>query len=143
MQAGTFLGYVSFGYLADRFNRKLAYILYLVIAALLVPVFAFVHSPGALLVIGPLIGFFGTGYFSGFTVIASELFPTALRASAMGLVYNVGRILSAVSPWLIGRVSEHLGLGFALTITSAAFLIAALIAMALRLPTTEARALGS
>jgi MFS family permease len=143
MQAGTFLGYVSFGYLADRFNRKLAYILYLVIAALLVPVFAFVHSPGALLVIGPLIGFFGTGYFSGFTVIASELFPTALRASAMGLVYNVGRILSAVSPWLIGRVSEHLGLGFALTITSAAFLIAALIATALRLPTTEVRQLES
>ncbi|MGC2301023.1 MAG: MFS transporter [Acidobacteriaceae bacterium] len=143
MQAGTFLGYVSFGYLADRFNRKLAYILYLVVAALLVPIFAFVHSPGALLLIGPLIGFFGTGYFSGFTVIASELFPTALRASAMGLVYNVGRILSAVSPWLIGRVSERLGLGFALTLTSAAFLIAALIAIALRLPTAEARQLES
>ena len=70
-------------------------------------------------------------------MIASELFPTALRASAMGFAYNVGRVLSAVSPWLIGRVSESTGLGMALTVTSAAFLIAALIATALRLPSTE------
>ena len=137
MEVGTFLGYISFGYIADRFNRKYTYILYLVVAALLVPVFAFVRNADALLVIGPLVGFFGTGYFSGFTVIASELFPTALRASAMGFAYNVGRVLSAVSPWLIGRVSESTGLGMALTVTSAAFLIAALIATALRLPSTE------
>jgi MFS family permease len=132
MQTGTFLGYISFGYLADRFNRKYTYIGFLVVAALLVPVFAFVRNPNALLVIGPLVGFFGTGYFSGFGVIASELFPTALRASAMGFAYNIGRVLSAVAPYLIGRVSEYAGLNWALCITSAAFLVAALIATALR-----------
>jgi MFS family permease len=137
MQAGTFLGYVSFGYFADRFSHKYTYIVYLLVAALMVPIFALVRSPQALLFIGPLVGFFGTGYFSGFAVIASELFPTALRASAMGFVYNIGRILSAVSPWLIGRVSEHTGLGFALTLTAAGFLLAALIASALRLPRAE------
>lgn len=134
MQAGTFLGYVSFGYLADRFSRKYTYIGYLLAAALLVPLFAFVGNPKALLLIGPLVGFFGTGYFSGFTVIASELFPTALRGSAMGFVYNIGRIVSAASPWVIGRMSERSGLGSALCITSIAFFIAALIATALRLP---------
>jgi MFS family permease len=134
MQVGTFLGYVIFGYLADRFSRKYTYITYLVIAALLVPLFAFVRSPNALLVIGPLVGFFGTGYFSGFSVIASELFPTSLRASAMGFVYNIGRVVSAAAPYLIGQVSEHAGLSYALCITSGAFLLAALIATALRLP---------
>ena len=137
MQAGTFLGYVSFGYFADRFSHKYTYIAYLVVAAFMVPVFAVVHHSGALLLVGSLVGFFGTGYFSGFAVIASELFPTALRASAMGFVYNIGRVLSAASPWLIGRVSERTGLGFALTLTSAGFLIAALIAMALRLPKVD------
>jgi MFS family permease len=73
MQVGTFLGYVVFGYLADRFSRKYTYIGYLLMAALLVPAFALVRSPDALLLIGPLVGFFGTGYFSGFSVIASEL----------------------------------------------------------------------
>ena len=131
MQVGTFLGYVTFGYIADRWSRKYAYISYLIIAAALVPLFAFVRSPNALLAIGPLVGFFGTGYFSGFAVIASELFPTALRGSAMGFVYNIGRLLSAVAPWAIGRVSEHAGLSAALCITSGAFLLAALIASAL------------
>lgn len=134
IQAGTFLGYVSFGYIADRMSRKYAYIGYLVIAAALVPMFAFVSSPVALFAIGPLIGFFGTGFFSGFSVISSELFPTALRGSAMGFVYNIGRLLSAVAPWMIGRVSENAGLGSALCLTSGAFLLAALIATALRLP---------
>jgi len=137
MQGGTFLGYVIFGYLADRFSRKYTYIAYLVIAALLVPLFAFVRSPNALLVIGPLVGFFGTGYFSGFSVIASELFPTSLRASAMGFVYNIGRVLSAAAPYLIGQVSEHAGLSYALCITSGAFLLAALIATGLRPPSPE------
>ena len=134
MQAGTFLGYILFGYIADRYNRKYTYISFLVVAALLVPAFAFVRSPGALLAIGPLVGFFGTGYFSGFVVIASELFPTSLRATAMGLVYNIGRVVSAAAPYFIGHISEHAGLGYALSTTSAAFLLAALIATALRPP---------
>ena len=140
MQIGTFLGYISFGFFADQFNHKYTYIAYLLVAALMVPVFAFVRNTQALLVIGPLVGFFGTGYFSGFAVIASELFPTALRTSAMGFVYNIGRIVSAASPWLIGRVSERAGLSWALTLTSAGFLIAALIATTLRLPVEEVQA---
>lgn len=134
MQVGTFLGYIVFGYIADRFSRKYTYIGYLLIAAMLVPIFAFVRNPFALLLIGPLVGFFGTGYFSGFSVIASELFPTSLRGSAMGFAYNVGRIVSAAAPYLIGSVSQHAGLSYALCITSAAFLLAALIATALRQP---------
>ena len=134
MQVGTFLGYVSFGYIADAWNRKFTYIAYLIVAAALVPLFAFVRNPNALLIIGPLVGFFGTGYFSGFTVIASELFPTALRGSAMGFVYNIGRVTSAIAPWAIGRISQSSGLGSALCITSLAFLVAALIASALDAP---------
>ncbi|HKO11624.1 MAG TPA: MFS transporter [Acidobacteriaceae bacterium] len=136
MQIGTFLGYLSFGFIADRWSRKHTYIAYLLIAALLVPLFAFVSNVNALLLIGPLVGFFGTGYFSGFSVIASEMFPTALRGSAMGFAYNIGRVVSAAAPWAIGRVSEHAGLGSALCITSAGFLLAALIAGAL--PRTQA-----
>ena len=137
MQGGTFLGYLSFGFLADRFSRKYTYIGYLLAAAALAPIFASVRNPGALLVIGPLVGFFGTGYFSGFSVIASELFPTSLRGTAMGFVYNIGRVTSAAAPYLIGLFSETAGLSAALSITSAAFLLAALIATALRMTPTQ------
>jgi MFS family permease len=134
METGTFVGYIGFGYLADRLNRKYVYIGFLIIAALLVPPFAFVRNPSLLLILGPLVGFFGTGYFAGFSVIASQLCPTALRASAMGFVYNIGRVVSAAAPYLIGRVSEHAGLSWALYMTSAVFLIAAAFATALRPP---------
>ena len=136
MQLGTFLGYISFGTIAERFGAKRSYIAYLLIAAAAVPIFASVASPWLLLLIGPIVGFFGTGYFSGFAVIASNLFPTPIRATAMGFVYNIGRIASAAAPYLIGLISERHGLASALLITSAAFLTAAAIATALR-PETQ------
>jgi MFS family permease len=138
MQAGTFAGYLSFGILSERFGTKRTYIAYLLIAAAAVPVFASVANPLLLLVIGPIVGFFGTGYFSGFAIIAANLFPTPIRATAMGFVYNIGRIASAAAPYLIGLISEHHGLPAALLITSAAFLVAALIATNLQpTPTSE------
>jgi MFS family permease len=134
MQAGTFLGYVLFGFIADRLSPKRTYIGYLLMAAAMVPLFAYVRSPGALLVIGPLVGFFGTGYFSGFSVITSELFPAWLRGSAMGFAYNIGRVASAAAPYAIGAISERAGFSYALSVTAGGFLIAAMIATGLRTP---------
>lgn len=140
MQIGTFTGYLAFGYLADTFGRKRTYIAFLLIAAALVPIYA--HAPGArtLLFLGPVVGFFGTGFFSGFTIIASEAFPTAVRGTAMGLVYNIGRFLGAAAPLVIGYLSEASGIVFALSSISIAFLLAAMIASALR--DTERRVLA-
>jgi sulfite exporter TauE/SafE len=50
----------------------------------------------------------------------------------MGFVYNIGRVVSAAAPYLLGHISEHAGLGYALSSTSVAFLLAALIATGLR-----------
>jgi MFS family permease len=115
------------------------YILFLLVAAALVPIYARAGSPETLLLLGPAVGFWGTGYFSGFAVITSELFPTAIRGTAMGFAYNLGRIASAVAPFVIGRISGHGGIGPALGITSIAFLVAAVFASGL--PETRGRAL--
>jgi len=132
MQVGTFSGYLAFGYLADAFGRKKTYIAFLLIAAALVPIYA--HAPGArtLLWLGPVVGFFGTGFFSGFTIIASEAFPTAVRGTAMGLVYNIGRFVGAAAPFIIGTISEIGGIVIALSSISIAFLLAAAIATGLK-----------
>jgi MFS family permease len=129
MQAGMWLGYVSFGFLADSFGRKRTYIFYLLVAAALVPFYSLARSPGAVMLLGPFVAFFGTGYFTGFGAISSELFPTTVRGTAMGFAYNFGRGLSAMAPYAIGRLSERHGLGASFLITSAAFLAAALIAL--------------
>ena len=131
MQAGTALGYLSFGYLADIFGRKRVYIGFLLVAAALVPLYAHTRDPHLLLLFGPIVGFFGTGFFSGFTIIASEVFPTAVRGTAMGVVYNVGRFLGAGAPYLIGFITDISGIELALSSISVAFLVAAFIAMGL------------
>ena len=131
MQVGTFLGYVSYGFLADRFGRKWIYVGFLFMAAIVVQFYA--HATGAiqLLWLGPIVGFWGTGYFSGFAVITSELFPTAIRGTAMGFAYNTGRIVSAAAPLLVGRASDQHGMASALGITSISFLGAALLALSI------------
>jgi MFS family permease len=131
MQAGTFLGYVSYGFLADSLGRKWVYVGFLFVAAIVVQFYAQAASAIELLWIGPLVGFWGTGYFSGFAVITSELFPTAIRGTAMGFAYNTGRIVSAAAPLLIGRASDRHGMSSALAITSVSFLGAAILAISL------------
>jgi MFS family permease len=129
MQVGTFLGYVSFGILADRLGRKWVYVGFLFMAAIVVQLYAHATAATELLWLGPLVGFWGTGYFSGFAVITSELFPTAIRGTAMGFAYNAGRIVSAAAPLLVGRASDQHGMSSALGITSVSFLGAALLAI--------------
>ncbi|MGH9219989.1 MAG: MFS transporter [Vicinamibacterales bacterium] len=126
MQVGMWLGYVTFGFISDTLGRRPTYVGYLVIAAVLVWVYGMVREPMALLVLGPFVAFFGTGYFSGFGAVASEIFPTSIRATALGVTYNSGRLLSAVAPFIVGSMAQRRGFGPAFTLTAFAFLTAAL-----------------
>jgi len=136
---GKWLGYALFGFFADVYGRKRPYFAYLLIAALLVPAYGLVHTPLWLLVLGPLVGFFGIGFFSGFAAIASEIFPGEIRATAMGLSYNIGRGLSGGAPFAVGALALHFGIGPAFLLPAGAYLVAALLA--LLLPETRARQL--
>lgn len=127
MQVGMWFGYVSFGFLADAIGRKRTYVLYVLGAAVLLPLYGVLRTPVALLLLGPFVAFFGTGYFSGLGAVVAELYPTAVRATAAGFCYNVGRIASAAAPYSIGRVADTHGFGVAFTITGAAFLLAAVM----------------
>jgi MFS family permease len=140
LTAGKWFGYVIFGFFADAFGRRKPYFAYLLIAALLVPLYGLAHSSFWLLLLGPFVAFFGTGYFSGFAAIASELFPGEIRASAMGLSYNIGRGLSAFAPFAVGVLAGKFGIGPAFFLQAAAFFVAAMLTLAL--PETRGRVLG-
>jgi MFS family permease len=128
---GKWLGYASFGFFADAFGRRKPYFAYLFIAAVLVPVYGVTRSEYGLLLLGPLVAFFGTGSFSGYAAIASEIFPGEIRAAAMGLSYNVGRVFSAIAPFAVGALAIKYGIGPAFFLQAAAFLFAALLSLAL------------
>jgi MFS family permease len=129
--AGKFLGYSAFGFLADAFGRRKPYFAYLLIAAALVPIYGMTRSPTLLLILGPLVAFFGTGFFSGYAAIASEIFPGEIRAAAMGLSYNVGRGISAIAPFAVGALAVKRGIGPAFLLQAGAFFVAALLSLML------------
>ena len=129
--AGKWLGYAAFGFFADAFGRRKPYFTYLLTAAGLVPIYGLVHSESWLLALGPVVAFFGTGSFSGYAAIASEIFPSEIRAAAMGLSYNVGRVFSAVAPFAVGALAIKYGIGPAFFLQAAAFLVAAMLSLAL------------
>lgn len=125
MQVGMWFGYVTFGYASDWIGRRRAYVAYLLIAALLLFAYVSVRTPAVLLVLGPFVAFFATGYFTGFGAVTAEIYPTAIRATAQGLTYNAGRIASAAAPFAVGTLAQTRGFDTALSICSAAFLLAA------------------
>src|SRR6202171_859462 len=137
---GKWFGYASFGFFADAFGRRKPYFTYLIVAALLVPIYGSARNEFVLLALGPLVAFFGTGFFSGYAAIVSEIFPGEMRAAAMGLSYNIGRGISSVAPFAVGALSLRYGIGPAFFLLSVAFLAAAVLALAL--PETRGRQLS-
>lgn len=136
---GMFPGYVSFGWVADHLGRRRACFVYTLATSLLIPLYASARSPGLLLVLGTLVAFFGTGIFSGSGIMGSEIFPTGVRARALGFTYNGARALSSVAPLVIGRVGQTKGLSWAFYLCAAGYLLAAL--MTTQLPETKGKRL--
>jgi len=139
MQVGTWLGYLTFGYISDSLGRKKTYVAFLLTAAALVLVYAGTRTPLLLLALGPFVAFFGTGYFAGFGALTAELYPTGVRATLQGFTYNIGRVASAIAPLAIGSLAQTSGFGTAFLLVSGAFLAAA--AMWTGIPETRGRAL--
>jgi len=121
---GAWIGYVSYGFLADRFGRRPTFFGYLLIGAILVHFYAATRDIQTLMILGPFVGMFGSGAFAGFGTFASECFPTRARGVGVGFTYNVGRMASAVAPMVIGYFSSIYGLGTALGITSISYFLA-------------------
>jgi MFS family permease len=134
---GMFPGYLCYGWFADKLGRKRSLILYTLCAAGLIPLYAAARTPWIILVLGAFVGFFGTGFFAGSGIIGSELFPTRVRARALGFTYNGARALSCVAPYTIGWVGDKKGLSAAFLLCAIAFVLTAV--MATQLPETKGK----
>jgi MFS family permease len=136
---GMFPGYVSFGWVADHVGRRKAFLIYSLAASFLIPLYAAARAPVVLIVLGTVVAMFATGVFSGSGIMGSEIFPTSLRARALGFTYNGARAMSSVAPLVIGRVGQTKGLSWAFYLCAAGYLLAAL--MTTQLPETRGKKL--
>ncbi len=138
---GALIGFASFGFLADAFGRKPTTILFYLMCLILTPiVYLWVQDIHALLFALVVYGFFIQGVFSWTPIWLPELFPTRMRATAAGFIFNAPRLISAIAPLIAGTLIVSLGgYGKAATIIGL-FYILGLIAVPF-LPETKGKPL--
>ena len=122
IQCGDFTGYTTFGFVAEKLGRRPAFTIYSFIMALgisMITIFwtQIEHVHDLLYVFMFLTGF-GTGFFGGFGSLFSELFPTKIRNTAVGTVFNLARGAQFVTPIIITTVASYFDLSYGIAIAA-------------------------
>jgi benzoate transport len=121
---GMLLGIVTFGQFADRVGRRPAFWTFQVGAALSVLVYSQLAAPAALLVGGFVMGIFANGMLGGYGALMAELYPTAVRATAQNVLFNIGRGVGGFAPLAMAAVAGARGFGFALALLPLIYVLA-------------------
>ena len=128
IQLGDFTGYTTFGFVAEKLGRRPAFTIYSFIMAISISMITLCWNqidavPDLILVFMFLTGF-GTGFFGGFGSLFSELFPTKIRNTGVGTVFNLARGAQFVTPVLITIVATYFDLSYGIAIAAIfAFLV--------------------
>jgi MFS family permease len=119
-------GFLTFALLASRLGRRRIYLLFAGLSGLGVLPYALAHGNTAWLVLGVVLIGFATTFFGAFGAATAELYPTEMRASALGFTFNTGRLVGGQAPVLFGVLSVSFGLGPASLIALPAAILSAL-----------------
>jgi MFS family permease len=121
--AGMSLGLVMFGQIADRIGRRPAFFIYMAGAAVMVLYYSRLSDPTELFYAGIAMGFFVNGMIGGYGALMSELYPTAARATAQNVLFNLGRAVGGFGPLLVGLMASTRGFEFAITVLAALYVV--------------------
>jgi MFS family permease len=119
MGAGIWL----FGWAADRFGRKPAFLFYQAGAVVMVFVYAQLSTPYALLVGGAVMGVFVNGMIGGYGALISELYPTEARATAQNVLFNIGRAVGGFGPVAVGALAARFSFAAALGVLASIYVL--------------------
>jgi MFS family permease len=146
-QIGSLAGYVAFGFASDRFGRRPSFTTFSVLKAiglLMVTLgwtFAGGYSP-MMFAFMLLVGF-GEGNWGCIGPLLNEIFPTSVRASALGIIYNFSRGVQFLAPVVIAFVAARWTFGAGIALAAPFAILAGLSVWALpetkgvRLATSE------
>jgi MFS family permease len=121
-QIGSLAGYIAFGYASDWFGRRPSFTAFSIIKALGLAMITLgwnaaggytVTTFGFMLLVG-----FGEGNWGCIGPLLNEVFPTSVRAAALGIIYNTARGVQFLAPVIIGMVAARFtfGAGIALAV---------------------------
>ena len=137
---GMALGIFVFGHVADRIGRRPSFIGWMAGAAIMVVVYARLSDPTALLIGGAIMGFFVNGMLGGYGALMSELYPTATRATAQNVLFNIGRAVGGLGPVAVGSVAAAYGFETAIALLAVLYVVD-IIAMWALIPERKGAAL--
>ncbi|WP_321802477.1 MFS transporter [Burkholderia sp. BCC1988] len=104
---GMMIGVWTFGQLADRIGRKPTFLLYQLGSVVTVIAYARLSDPTAMLWAGALMGMFVNGMVGGYGTLMSEGYPTAARATAQNVLWNIGRAVGGFGPVAVGALAAR------------------------------------
>lgn len=128
--SAAIFGYAACSFLIDWYGRRPVLFLYYLVGAAFHLWFAMATGSWMYVAIAA-VGWVNPGVYGPSCIYASELYPTHMRATAVGWFFGIGRIGSFLAPAVVGLMLEH-GLGayvlhtFALTFLIAAFALIAI-----------------
>ena len=100
--AGMAVGIYAFGHIADRIGLT---------------------DPLQLLIAGAVMGFFVNGMLGGYGALISELFPTAARATAQNVLFNIGRGVGGFGPLVVGTIAAAYSFEMAIALLAALYVL--------------------
>jgi putative MFS transporter len=111
------VGNVIGGLLLDRWGRRPTLIVYSIAGGLALASWGLSASAASVIIIGAIGAFFSFGVAGPLFTYVSEIYPTALRASGVGIAGSWQRIGGVVAPYVLGifveaNVSVSLIFGF-------------------------------
>lgn len=129
---GAFVGMFGYAALSERIGRRpaLGLVFALAFMAIQATFWGMRTTLGAHLLAFQM-GIFCLAPFAAYAVYFPELFPTRLRATGVGFCYNCARVLAAITPYTLGKLSgvfespldPSYGLKVAATIVSGVYLV--------------------
>jgi len=120
---GMAAGILLFGQLADRVGRRPVFLGYQAGAAMMVLVYSQLTDPIALLIGGAVMGLFVNGMLGGYGALMSELYPTAARATAQNVLFNLGRAVGGFGPLVVGGLAAAYGFSAAIALLATIYVL--------------------
>ena len=107
---GAIIGYLAGGFLADVIGRRALLACFFGGGLLTIPLlYVWTHSLPAVVLAAGLNGMLTLGQFVWMAIYPPELFPTAVRATAVSLIFNSARYISFLGPLFAGVLITRLG----------------------------------